>query len=61
MKVTIDIKAIAQKAQEYQENDEDYCYPFWMAFRNLYPEEADFTALLLNDLFKQNFSKEDTQ
>ena len=56
MKVTIDIQAIAQKAQKYQFHDEDYSYPFWMAFRDLYPEEANFTALLLNDLFKQNFS-----
>jgi hypothetical protein len=50
MKVTIDIKAIAQKAQEYQEHDEDYSYPFWMAFRDLYPEEGNFAAFLL----KQN-------
>ena len=58
MKVTIDIQAIAQRAQEYQEHDEDYSYPFWMAFRDLYPEEGNLIAILLKDLFKQNFPKE---
>ena len=60
MKVTIDIKAIAQKAQEYQEHDEDYSYPFWMAFLDLHPEEGNLMAVLLKDLFKQNFPKEVT-
>ena len=50
MKVTIDIQAIAQRSQEYQEHSEDYSYPFWMAFRDLYPEEGNFAAFLL----KQN-------
>jgi hypothetical protein len=57
MRVTIDIQAIAQRAQEYQEDDEDYSYPFWMAFRDLYPEEGNLIAILLKDLFKQNFPK----
>jgi hypothetical protein len=41
MKVTIDIEAIAKRAAEYQENNGDFSYPFWMAFRDLYPSAGN--------------------
>ena len=55
MNVTIDLKAIARKAHEYQETNGDYSYPFWMAFRDLYAEEGDLAAFLL----EQNFPIEE--
>ena len=50
MKVTIDLQAIAKQAAEYRENDQDFSYPFWMAFRDLYPEEGDMAAFLLEQV-----------
>ena len=52
MIITIDVAEIAKNASEYQENNEDLSYPFWMAFRDLYPEAGDVAAAILtsNDL-----------
>ena len=47
MIVTIDVSAIAKKASEYQEHNEDFSYPFWMAFRDLYPEAGDLAAAII--------------
>ena len=54
MKVTIDIEAIAKRAAEYQENNGDISYPFWMAFRDLYPLAGDaaYAALITNTIPK---------
>jgi hypothetical protein len=54
MMVTIDVLAIAKRAAEYQENNDDISYPFWMAFRDLYPQAGDaaWAALITNTIPK---------
>ena len=54
MKVTIDIEAIAKRAVEYQENNGDISYPFWMAFRDMYPNAGDaaYAVLITNTIPK---------
>lgn len=47
MLVTIDVEAIAKLASKYQESNEDLSYPFWAAFRDLYPEAGDIAHDIL--------------
>lgn len=55
MKVTIDVEAIAKRAAEYQENNDDISYPFWMAFRDMYPQAGDAAwAVLITNIIPKN-------
>jgi len=66
MMVTIDIDAIAKRAAEYQaylmslrlikgENNNDISYPFWIAFRDLYPQAGDAVwAVLITNTIPKN-------
>ena len=56
-KFVIDIPKICAQAQQYQEGHEDFSYPFWAAFRDLYPEAGD----LAYKIFVENFVEEEDE
>ena len=53
MNITIDIEAITRLAKQYQDGNQDFSYPFWMAFRDLYPAAGDAAERLLSEEIEQ--------
>ena len=51
MKITIDIDQLVELAKKYQEGKTSYTYPFFDAFEELCPAEADYFKGRLYDEF----------
>ena len=51
MKIEIDIDQLVEMAKKYQEGKTSYTYPFFDAFEELYPVEANYIKGRLYDEF----------
>lgn len=51
MKIEIDIDQLVELAKKYQEGKTSYTYPFFDAFEELFPSEADYFKGRLYDEF----------
>jgi hypothetical protein len=51
MKIELDINQLVELAKKYQEGKTSYTYPFFDAFEELFPVEADYFKGRLYDEF----------